>query len=52
VVLWCARDVFDLAERAPNGFGAALARGEVPDWLAPLPQSKKQLLVFAVRPKQ
>jgi putative flippase GtrA len=52
VVLWCARDVFDFAKRAPNGFGAALARGEVPDWLAPLPESKKQLLVFAVRPKQ
>ena len=41
-----------IALRAPNGLGAALARGEVPEWLEPLPESKKQLLVFAVRPKQ
>jgi len=52
VVLWCARDVSDFALRAPNGLGAALARGEAPEWLEPLPESKKQLLVFAVRPKQ
>ncbi len=52
MVLWCARDVSDFAPRAPNGLGATLARGEVPEWLEPLPESKKQLLVFAVRPKQ
>jgi hypothetical protein len=44
--------VSDFALRAPNGLGAALARGEAPEWLEPLPESKKQLLVFAVRPKQ
>ncbi|MFY9832339.1 MAG: hypothetical protein WAK66_06435, partial [Methylocystis sp.] len=52
MVLWCARDVSDFALRAPNGLGAALARGAIPEWLEPLPESKKQLLVFAVRPKQ
>ena len=52
MVLWCARDVSDFALHAPNGLGAALARGEIPEWLEPLPESKKQLLVFAVRPKQ
>ena len=52
MVLWCARDVSDFALRAPNGLGAALARGEIPEWLDPLPESTKQLLVFAVRPKQ
>ncbi|MGA8171285.1 MAG: GtrA family protein [Methylocystis sp.] len=52
IVLWCGRDVSEFAERSPNGLGAALARGEVPEWLEPLPESKKQLLVFAVRPKQ
>jgi len=52
MVLWCARDVSDFALHAPNGLGAALARGEVPEWLEPLPESKRQLLVFAVRPKQ
>jgi len=52
MVLWCARDVADFALRAPNGLGATLARGEVPAWLEPLPESKKQLLVFVIRPKQ
>jgi putative flippase GtrA len=52
IVLWCARDVSDFGLRAPSGLGAALARGEVPEWLEPLPESKRQLLVFAVRPKQ
>jgi putative flippase GtrA len=52
LVLWCARDVSDFAKRAPDGLGAALSRGEIPGWLDPLPESKKQLLVFAVRPKQ
>ena len=52
LVLWCESDVSEFAKRAPNGLGAALSRGEVPEWLSPLPESKKQLLVFAVRPKQ
>lgn len=50
IVLWCNQEQAGFAKRAPTGLAAALSRGEVPAWLAPLPQSNEHLLVFALQP--
>ncbi|QGM46612.1 hypothetical protein [Methylocystis heyeri] len=50
LLLWCHYEPGGFAKKAPDGLGAALARGEIPSWLAPLPQTSERLLVFALRP--
>lgn len=53
LVIWCAgaKTASASARRAPHGLAAALTKGEVPAWLEARPTSGKQLLVYAVRPK-
>jgi hypothetical protein len=50
LLLWCDYEPGGYAKKAPGGLAAALARGETPSWLAPLPQTSEHLLVFALRP--
>lgn len=52
LILWCASGKMgaELVERAPSGLAAALASGNVPEWLEKIPLEGTPFLVFALRP--
>lgn len=54
LVLWCAggETASELVERAPSGFAAALANGDIPPWLAKIPLEGTPFHVFALRASQ